>query len=291
MHSEPEMTSPGAAVHQSLPTRLGHRADARLVIINCADLGTCHAANVGIYEALDLGLATSATLAVPAPWSREAAYRYRGEDIGVQLMVNSDWDRVRWGPITQAPSLLDGDGGFPRTVIDTWDHADLDEIRRECRAQLERAILWGFDVSHLDSHLSALQLRPEFFDIFREIATDFNLPVSLPTAGVERQSGFPFRQLASDEGLLFPDHLIVVGPTIGIRELERKIFDLEPGVTEIQVRPAVNTAELRAATPDWASRVENHDLLTADRRLRIVLERAGVILTGYRELRAAQMAG
>ena len=59
-----------------------------------------------------------------------------------------------------------------------WDHADLDEVRKECRAQLERAIYWGFDVSHIDSHMGTMQLRPEFFDVYLELAVDFRLPLA-----------------------------------------------------------------------------------------------------------------
>ena len=163
----------------SLAERLGHPPDARLLIVNCDDLGSSHAANVGVYEALREGVATSATLMVPCPWAREAASRYRGEDVGVHLTLNAEYDLYRWGPITQAPSLLDGDGGFPRTIGDVWDHADIDEVRRECRAQIERAIYWGFDVSHIDSHMGTLQLRPEFFDVYLELAVDFGLPLRL----------------------------------------------------------------------------------------------------------------
>ena len=97
----------------------------------------------------------------------------------MHLTLNAEHDRYRWGPITHAPSLLDGDGGFPRTVSDLWDHADLDEVRRELRAQVERAILWGFDVSHLDSHMGTLQLRPEFFDVYLDLAVEFGLPLRL----------------------------------------------------------------------------------------------------------------
>src|SRR5438045_9378462 len=81
-------------------------------------------------------------LVVPGAWAREAAARYRGEDVGVHLTLNAEYDLYRWGPITHAPSLLDGDGGFPRTIEDVWDHADIDEVRKELRAQIERAILW-----------------------------------------------------------------------------------------------------------------------------------------------------
>src|SRR5437762_13633341 len=131
-----------------LAERLGFPPDAKLLIVNCDDLGSSHAANVGVYEALRDGVATSATLMVPCPWAREAASRYRGQDVGVHLTLNAEYDLYRWGPITHAPSLLDGDGGFLRTIEDVWDHADRGEVRRELRAQAERAIYGGFDVGH-----------------------------------------------------------------------------------------------------------------------------------------------
>jgi chitin disaccharide deacetylase len=274
----------------SLATRLGHPADARLLIVSCDGLGSSHAANVACFEALRSGLATSAGLMVPCPWAREAASSYRGEDIGVQLTLNAEWDLFRWGPITMSPSLLDGDGGFPRTVQEVWDHADLDEVRRELRTQVERAILWGFDVSHLDSHLGILQLRPEFFDIYLELAVDFDLPLRLWDAASERGAGFPFRRLAAEEGIVSPDHFVRVGPTGTRRAMERALFELEPGVTEISARPAVDSAELRALAPDWPVRVDDHDLLTADHHIRTLAQRAGVVLIGYRQLRELQRA-
>jgi predicted glycoside hydrolase/deacetylase ChbG (UPF0249 family) len=274
----------------TLAERLGHQAGDRLLIINCDDLGSSYAANVGCYEALRTGLATSATLMVPAPWAREAASRYMGEDIGVHLTLNAEYDLYRWGPITHAPSLLDGDGGFPRTVQDVWDHADLDEVRRELRAQVERAILWGFDVSHLDSHMGTLQLRPEFFDIYLELAIDFGLPLRLSGASSERSIGFPFRRLAAEEGVLFPDHFVTI-PGVGSRRfINKALFDLRPGVTEVYVRPAVDTDELRAVAPDWSARVDDHDFVVRDGSLRTLIERSGVTLIGYRQIRDVQRA-
>jgi predicted glycoside hydrolase/deacetylase ChbG (UPF0249 family) len=272
----------------SLAEALGHRPDATLVIVSCDDLGSSHAANVGVYEAVRHGTATSAGLMVPCPWSRHAAARYRGEDVGVHLTLNAEYDLYRWGPITHAPSLLDGDGGFPRTLVDLWDHADLDEVRRECRAQVERAIYWGFDVSHLDSHMGALARRPEFFDVYLDLAVDFRLPIRLPSASSEKDIGFPYRRLAAEERVLFPDHLVSVPGIGGRRALERLLFDLRPGVTEIALHPAVDTPELRALAPDWAERVDDHDVLTADHTVRDLAARAGATLVGYRELRDLQ---
>jgi predicted glycoside hydrolase/deacetylase ChbG (UPF0249 family) len=233
-------------------------------------------------------VATSAGIMIPSPWAREAAARYRGEDVGVDLTLNAEWDLYRWGPLTQCPSLLDGDGGFPRTRAELWDHADLDEIRRECRTQIERAILWGFDVSHLGSHLGTLQLRPEFFDVYLELALEFDLPLRLPDASAERTVGFPFRRLATEAGMVFPDH-VVRTTGIGARKaLERALFELSPGVTEIEVHPAADTPELRAVTADWPARTDDHHLLVTDHDLRALAERAGVVFVGYRELRDLQ---
>ena len=273
----------------TLAERLGYQADDRLLIINCDDLGSSHAANSGVYDALRNGLATSATLMVPCPWAREAAARYRGEDVGVHLTLNAEYELYRWGPITQSPSLLGGDGGFPRTVEDVWEHADLDEVRRELRAQVERAILWGFDVTHLDSHMGTLQLRPEFFDIYLDLAVEFALPLRLSGGSTERIVGFPFRKLAEEEGVLFPDHFVLVRDGVGSRRsIERAVGDLRPGVTEVYIHPALDTPELRAFAPDWAGRVDDHQLVTTDSELAVTLQRAGVKRIGFRKLRDLQ---
>jgi predicted glycoside hydrolase/deacetylase ChbG (UPF0249 family) len=273
----------------SLAEQLGYAPDARLLIVNCDDLGSTRSANVAIYEALRDGLATSSTLMVPCPWARDAAAMYRGEDVGVHLTLNAEWETYRWGPITHSPSLLDGDGGFPRTVQDVWDHADLDEVRKECRAQIERAIYWGFDVSHLDAHMGTLQLRADFFDVYLEMAVDFGLPLRMAGGSAERMIGFPYRRLAREEGVMFTDHFVYT--SVGSRrEIEKVLNDLQPGVTEVYLHPAIDSDELRASHPDWPNRVEDHALLTNDPTFSDLIARAGAKLIGYRELRELQRA-
>ncbi len=276
----------------NLAQRLGYSADAKLVIINADDLGSCHSANVGVFECLATGTVTSATLMVPCPWAREASGRYRGEDVGVHLTLNAEYPLYRWGPITYAPSLLGGDGGFPQTVEDVWDHADLDEVRRECRAQIERAILWGFDVSHLDSHMGTLQMRPEFFDVYLDLALEFRLPLRMVSTGLERFIGFPARALAAEEGAVFTDH-IRYGGGVGSRALfEEDIPTLKPGVTELLLHPAVDSAELRSlASDDWESRVDDHRMICGEDGVRRSLAEAGATLIGYRALRELARSG
>ena len=99
-----------------LAERLGFRAADSVLILSGDLLGSSHAATVGVYESMRMGMVTSSSLMVPCPWSRHAAAMYRGEPVGVHLTLNAELDEFRWGPITHAPSLWDGDGGFPRTL-------------------------------------------------------------------------------------------------------------------------------------------------------------------------------
>jgi predicted glycoside hydrolase/deacetylase ChbG (UPF0249 family) len=267
----------------TLLERLGRPPGARLVIVNCDGLGFSHASNEGVYEALRDGVGTSASLMVPAPWSRAAAAGYRGDDVGVLLTLNAEHDTYRWHPLTHAPSLLDGDGGFPRTLRDLWEHADLDEVRKECRAQVERAIYWGFDVSHLGSHLFSMQLRPEFFDVYLDLAADFALPVRLGEMD-EREVGFPFRALAAERGAVFPDHLLALDSR-SVPSQQELLDRIDVGVTEILLRPAIDTPELRAVVNDWQDRVEDHGALVKPDGLRARLEACGAELIGFRTLR------
>jgi hypothetical protein len=276
----------------NLAQRLGYPADAKLVIINADDLGSCHSANVGVFECLATGTVTSATLMVPCPWAREASSRYRGEDVGVHLTLNAEYELYRWGPITYAPSLLGGDGGFPSTVEDVWDHADLDEVRRECRAQIERAILWGFDVSHLDSHMGTLQLRPEFFDVYVDLAVEFGLPLRMTSPASERYTGFPARAVAAEAGAVFTDHFRYVGGVGSRQTFERDFATLRPGVTEFLLHPAVDSAELRSlATDDWMRRVDDYEMICKEDWVRRSLDEVGATLIGYRPLRELARAG
>jgi predicted glycoside hydrolase/deacetylase ChbG (UPF0249 family) len=275
-----------------LAERLGHPADAKLVIISCDDLGLCHAANVGVHRALREGAATCASIMVPAPWAHHAAELYEpGDDIGVHLTLNAEHRIYHWGPITHAPSLLSGEGGFPRTIDDLWEHADPDEVRRELQAQIERAVAWGIDVTHLAPHLTAITLRPEFFDIYLELAVQFRLPIRLPSTISAEQAGFPFRRLAAAEGVVFPDHFDHDWRAGSRDRVYASIRDLAPGVTEIHVQPAIDSPEVRALSPAAEGWIDDLTLVVDDLKLPALLAEAGAVLIGYAELRDAMRSG
>ncbi|MBI4932687.1 MAG: ChbG/HpnK family deacetylase [Actinobacteria bacterium] len=276
----------------TLAERLGYAAETRLVIISCDDLGSSHAANEGVFDAIRHGVATCASIMVPAPWARHAAMQaLPTDDIGVHLTLNCEHEAYRFGPITHAPTLLSGEGGFPRDVDDLWQHADPAEVLRECRAQIERAIAWGIDVTHLAPHLSAITLRPEFFDVYLELAVEFALPIRLPSTITTEQAGFPFRRLAQEEGVLFPDHFDHDWRAGSRERVYDAIRTLQPGVTEIHVQPVIDTPEVRAITDSAELWIDDHDLVTADATLRTLLVDSGCVPVGYRALRDAMRAG
>ena len=275
---------------RSLASRLGYSDDARLVIISCDDLGSCHGATEGVYQAIRNGVATCASIMVPAPWARYAADQYNGEDIGVHLTLNAEHPLYRWGPLTHAPSLLSGEGGFPRSVDDLWEHADSTEVLRECRAQIERALAWGIDVSHLAPHLTSITLRPEFFDVYLELSVEFKLPIRLPSTISASAAGFPFRQLAADEGIVFPDHFDHDWRTGSRERVIAALGALEPGVTEIHVQPSIDTAEVRALGDVAIGWINDLALATGD-ELRNAVTASGAVLIGYRALRDAMRVG
>jgi len=274
----------------SLHERLGYGPDERVLIVNCDDLGFCHAANQGVYEALRSGLGTSASLMVPCPWAADAAARYDGDDVGVHLTLTSEWEAYRWAPLTAGRSLVDEQGRLPRTSEAVWAGADLDEVVRECRAQIEQALGWGVDVTHLDAHMGTLQLRPRFFEVYLELGVAYRLPLRLSGAETEPVLGFAFRGPAAARGVTFTDHFIHV-EGVGSRSV---LLDLVPklrsGVTEAYLHPAIDSPELRAAAPDWERRVDDYRFLVHDSELREALDAHGVHLTGFRQLRDSMRA-
>ena len=268
----------------SVADPLDYPPEARLLILNCADLGLCHAATVGVYEALREGIGTSASLIVPAPWARESASRFRGDDVGVQLTLNAELDRYRWGPITQAPSLLDGDGGFPRTVTDLWGAATISTRFVENAGPRSSEPCCGASTSAISIAISMPWSCAQTLRRLCKAAVGFGLPLRLLGAEAEPNVGFPVRQLASDEGVLYADRFATLPAPASRQSFVDLLAGLEPGVTEVTLRPAIDTPELRAIATDWHVRVADHVLLVADRGFGQLISDAGVTLIGYRQL-------
>jgi hypothetical protein len=134
-------------------------------------------------------------------------------------------------------------------------------------------------------------LRPEFFDVYLELAVEFRLPIRLPSTISAEQAGFPFRRLAAEEGVLSPDHFDHDWRAGSRERVYEALRNLKSGVTEIHVQPAIDTAEVRAITDAAALWIDDYELVTADATLRTILHEVGAIPVGYRSIRDVMRAG
>ena len=277
-----------ALASESLAERLGGVADDRILIVNCDDLGSSHSANVAILKAFEAGIATSATLMVPCPWAREGAAMLEGRDVGVHLTLTAEYPGYRWRALTAARSLHDVDGSMPATVPEVYARADLDEARTECRAQVEQALAWGLDITHLDSHMGTVQIDPRFFEIYLGMAMEFDLPLRMPGRKGDERLGFGSRRQAAERGVVFTDHFISPWPRDTARVFRETLEDLAPGVSEIYAHPVEDGPELRAYDPDHPDIRANDAICFTDRSLAERIDAAGIRLISYRPLRNLQ---
>jgi len=77
----------------------------------------------------------------------------------------------------------------------------------------------------------------------------------------------------------------------GQAQLVNLLAGLEPGVTEVCLRPALDTLELRAAAPDWRERTADRRLLLDEAVVADAVDAAQVELVGYRPLRELMRVG
>src|SRR6476659_9458926 len=100
---------------RTVAERLGYPRDAKLLILHADDAGFAHSADAAIFDALDKGLISSASIMMPTPWVTEvAAYAkaHPDADLGLHLTLTSEWQTYRWqglAPTDKVPSLYDPD--------------------------------------------------------------------------------------------------------------------------------------------------------------------------------------
>ena len=261
-------------------------------IISCDDLGACHAANVGVYGALRDGVATCASIMVPAPWARDAALRYR-PDRRHRRAPDAQL-RVRGVPVRAhhaRPVAAQRRGRLPaphrRPVGARRPRGGAPRMPRPDRAGA--GLGHRRDPSHAAPHGHHAAAR-----VLRRVPrARRRVPPAHPPAIDDHadQAGFPFRQLAADEGVVFPDHFNHDWRAGSRERVYDEIRNLQPGVTEIHVQPAIDTPEVRALTdaaPGW---IDDYELVTDDTKLEQLLADSGATLIGYRLLRDAMRAG
>jgi len=262
------------------------------------DVGNSHAANAAVMDALENGLATSSTIIVPGPWFPEIALyakAHPNSDFGLHLTHTSEWKTCKWGPVaskSEVPGLVDPQGYLWPDIMSVYKNATPEQAYIEARAQVKKALAAGVDVTHLDSHMGTLQYNDEYFQVYRKLAKEFDLPLrmgsqeTLQAAGGGHQRG----QLDAD-GIVYPDYLIHGGRNPGESMNDywkRMLSALKPGVTEAYIHASVAGDEIAHITDSWKDRAEEYRLFTKDPEIRKILEAQNVKRAGYRALRDLQ---
>ncbi len=179
---------------QSLRSKPLTPSNARL-LVRVDDAGTSLAANQGCERAVRDGIARSIEVMMPGAWVCDAADRFAklpGADIGIHLTLTSEWDRVKWRPLTNAPSLVDGHGFFrPRFEASAWSLA---EIEAEFRAQIELGTKLFPQASHISSHMTRHfeDVDPRLGEVARASAEHYGLRDDrLGSDTLPRVAGYP----------------------------------------------------------------------------------------------------
>ncbi|MBV9044671.1 MAG: polysaccharide deacetylase family protein [Alphaproteobacteria bacterium] len=266
---------------------LGYTLDQPLLIVNCDDIGSSHSANVASEAAIRDGLATSATLMVPCPWAREAAEQFKDLDVGIHLTLTAEYPTYRWRSLTGARSLRDAQGYLPRTARELWAQADPVEVEAECRAQIDQALAWSVDITHLDNHMGTLQMSRDLFPIYVKLAKEYQLPLRMAGEGADARLGFNGRHQAREAGVLYPDHFSFQWGTLTAELFEHYLANPRPGVLEMILHPVSDGPELRAYDKE-AVHIRTHDAACGiDQTLKARIDNAGIKRISFRPLREA----
>jgi chitin disaccharide deacetylase len=282
-----------AAQTKTIAERLGHPADAKLLIIHADDLGVAHAVDEASLDALDKGAVSSASIMMPTPWVTEVAAYAKAHptaDLGLHLTLTAEWETYRWGSVAAAndvPSLLDSTGIFPNDEKIVAAKAKAADVERELRAQITRALAMGIRPTHLDSHMGALFTTPDLIATYVKVARAYRLPF-LAMRGDPRST--PQSPLTANDVLL--DALVIAGPEVPRNQWKefylRSIADLKPGLTEMIVHLGHDDSELQAVMVNhepygatWRQR--DYDVVTSAEFKKALADNHIIVVT-WREL-------
>lgn len=279
---------------------LSYDPDDRLLIINADDFGLNTNVNGAVAELFRQRRITSTTVMVTAADYQNAlalSRKQSGFSCGVHLSLTSDHMDDGSRPVStpaDIPSLLGHNQRFHPDRDEFFEHALPEEAYLEAKAQIRQALADGIDVTHIDSHEGALQLRPEFAEIYVRLAAEFRLPVRAGSRLLLRQMGILDDWVGTIrmQGIHVPDNLIYI-PIDSLQSYSEKeeytselLTQLPTGITEIYFHPTLpsHVADDRAEENYRQVRQWDYRFLVSDRLQRILQDKR-IIPTDFRQLR------
>ena len=172
------------------------------LIIRSDDIGFCHTANEACMKVYTDGISKSVEILATAPWFMEAVKLLKTQpkyDVGVHLCLTSEWENLKWRPLTAAATLIDDDGYFPQFI---WEnkklknsayllqkHINIVEVEREFRAQIELVKKYLPWASHLSSHMGCTNANADVKALVDRLSVEYKLPIQMPQ-GIMSVKGF-----------------------------------------------------------------------------------------------------
>lgn len=157
------------------------------LLVRADDLGSFHAANKACIESYTDGIVRSVEVMVVTPWFPEAVKMLKqnpGLDVGLHLTFTSEWENVKWRPITNCPGLTDSDGYFLPMMSPNKNYPGLavkenawklDEVVNEARAQIELALKHLPQLTHISGHMGSTGFTPEVRKALTALADEYHL--------------------------------------------------------------------------------------------------------------------
>jgi chitin disaccharide deacetylase len=155
------------------------------LLIRCDDVGMCHTVNMAIQQVLDARIPVSASVMFACPWYQEGVEILKAHPevaVGVHLTLNAEWKNYRWGPVSgrsAVPSLVDSCGFFfPSRALLFANKPKMDELERELRAQIVRAVSSGIRIDYVDYHMGTAVETAELRALVERLAREYGLGIS-----------------------------------------------------------------------------------------------------------------
>ncbi|MCM4152452.1 ChbG/HpnK family deacetylase [Arenibacter sp. N53] len=232
--------------------RLGYGRNDTLLMIHADDAGLSCSENAATIEALKKGIVTSYSIMVPCPWFGDMANfakQHPQYDCGIHLTLTCEWKHYKFGPVlpySEVPSLVDELGFFHAKRDQVKQLAKPEEVKKELKAQIDRALNAGITPTHLDSHMYTLGLTNELLDVYREMGKEYKLPIFLSDQLLEGV-GNPDSLKESDSIV----HKVHIGnfntmKSTGLEGLYTQMLkNLTAGLNVILIHPAFDNMEMK----------------------------------------------
>lgn len=175
----------GLVIYLSMLVFAQETTSQKYFLIRCDDFGMNHSVNMAIKQVIDSGIPFSTSVMFACPWYQEAIAILKENPqvgVGIHLTLNSEWQNYKWGPILGTegvPSLVDSCGYFfPSRGALFANNPIYEEIEKELRAQINRAMSSGIRIDYLDYHMGAAVQTPELRKLVESLANEYGLGMS-----------------------------------------------------------------------------------------------------------------